>query len=246
MKHDLFSELFDDVLLEESGRLDYTRRAYGMLPEFDNPKILDIGCGEGEPTIELAKLSNGLITGLDVDKKALDKLKIKIEEKDLSNRIKILNMSMLDIDFPDESFDIIWAEGSIFFVGFEEGLKNWRRFIKHKGFLVVHEMCWLRPNPPDELRVYWEKIYPGISTVKENLEKIPKCGYLVIGHFQLPEKAWWDLYYGPLQGRVFALMEKYLENPWAIAVLEKEQKEIDLYRKYSKWYGSAYYVMQKK
>ena len=83
----LFSELFDDVLLEESGRLDYTRRAYGMLPEFDNPKILDIGCGEGEPTIELAKLSNGLITGLDVDKKALDKLKIKIEEKDLSNRI---------------------------------------------------------------------------------------------------------------------------------------------------------------
>jgi len=32
----------------------YTRRAFQMLPKVENPHILDIGCGSGVPTIELA------------------------------------------------------------------------------------------------------------------------------------------------------------------------------------------------
>ena len=45
--------------------LKYTRKAFGMLPQMDRPRILDIGCGSGIPTMELAKLSQGEITGID-------------------------------------------------------------------------------------------------------------------------------------------------------------------------------------
>ena len=31
----------------------------------------------------------------------------------------------------------------------------------------------------------------------------------------------------------------------AVHVLDEEQREIDMYRKHSKWYGSAYFIMQK-
>jgi len=61
---------------------------------------------------------------------------------------------MLAIDFPLEHFDIIWAEGSIFIMGFEKGLKNWRNYIKPKGYLVVHEMAWLKPDAPEEIEDY--------------------------------------------------------------------------------------------
>ena len=66
--------------------LKYTRKAFRMLPEMDKPRILDIGCGTGIPTMELARLSNGRITGLDIDKTALNELYIKIEKAGLSDR----------------------------------------------------------------------------------------------------------------------------------------------------------------
>lgn len=47
-----------------------------MLPRLDNPRIMDVGCGTGVVTIELARLSGGSIVGVDTDKLALDKLQL--------------------------------------------------------------------------------------------------------------------------------------------------------------------------
>ena len=60
----------DDVLLEinldhyRKNFLKYTKKAFQMLPKLDRPRILDIGCGSGVQTIELAKLSKGEIIGI--------------------------------------------------------------------------------------------------------------------------------------------------------------------------------------
>ena len=241
---DILSELHRD-LLDEAGRLEYTRRAFGMLPKMNRHDILDIGCGKGEPTLELAKLSNGTVTGIDINQATLDEFDRKAGELGLSDRVKSMNTSLRDIDFPDRSFDLIWTEGSIFVIGFEKGLREWRRLIRPNGFLVVHEMCWLRPDPPDEIRVYWEKIYPGICTVKEGVDVVPGCGYHLVGHFPLPDDAWWHLYYKPLEERIRAFKHKYGDDPKSLAVLDKQQSEVDLYHKHGKWYGSAFFVMQK-
>ena len=60
--------------------LKYTRKAFFLLPDLDRPRILDIGCGSGVPTIELARLTDGEIIGLDIDASLLDKLDQKIQE----------------------------------------------------------------------------------------------------------------------------------------------------------------------
>ena len=85
----------------------------------------------------------------------MDRLTRKIEKAGLSDRVKVMKCSMGNMDFLDESFDIIWAEGSIAVVGFKTGLKEWRRFLKPNGFLVVH----------DE-----------IGNITEQLEQISSCG----------------------------------------------------------------------
>jgi ubiquinone/menaquinone biosynthesis C-methylase UbiE len=46
--------------------LSYTRKAFHMLPPLVEPRILDIGCGTGVATIELARLSGGIIVGVDI------------------------------------------------------------------------------------------------------------------------------------------------------------------------------------
>jgi len=225
----------------------FTRKAFLMLPKLEEPQILDVGCGSGVPTMELTKLSNGQITALDVNQPLLDRLARKIEKAGLSDRVKTVKCSMFDMDFPDESFDIIWAEGSTFIIGFERALKEWRRFLKPKGFLVAHEMTWSRPDPPQEVYNYWKGLAgSGIRTVPEYLEQIPACGYGLVGYFTLPEDVHWIEYYSPLERRIQELRLKYVKGSKALAVLNKEQKEIEVARKHHQWYSSAFFVMQRR
>jgi len=230
-----------------AGLSKYTRKAFHMLPKLDKPHILDVGCGSGVPTMELARLSNGQITGLDINQPLLDRLTRKVEKAGLSDRVKTVNCSMFDMDFPDESFDIIWAEGSTFVIGFERALKEWRRFLKPKGWLVAHEFTWSRPDTPQEVYNYWKELADsGIKTVREYLEQIPACGYDVVGYFTLPEDSWWVEYCGPLENRIQELRPKYINDSRALEVLDEEQREIDLSRKYHEWYGSAFFIMKKR
>ena len=60
--------------------LKYTRKAFRMLPQMDRPRILDIGCGSGIPTLELARLSQGEVIGIDIDQPALDKFDIRTRQ----------------------------------------------------------------------------------------------------------------------------------------------------------------------
>ena len=246
MNKGVFFELHQNLPREGPGRNKYTRKAFRMLPKLDKPRILDIGCGSGAPTLELARLSQGEVTGIDINQDYLDRLSKRAMEAGLSSKVKAVNCSMFAMDLANESFDIIWSEGSIFIIGFARGLKEWRRFLKPGGFLAVHEVVWLQPDPPQAIYSYWRNIYPGITTVDQNLKLVQDCGYENLGHFTLPEDAWWTEYYQPLQARVRKLRTKYIHEHEAQLVLDKEQQEIDLFRKYGKWwYRSAFFLMKK-
>jgi SAM-dependent methyltransferase len=242
---DLIFEIHDDLPRQGVGRDIYTRRAYEMLPPLDKPRILDIGCGSGAPTLEIARLSGGKVTALDVHQPYLDELDRRAAAARLADRITTLNGSMLDMDFPDESFDLLWSEGSIFIIGFDKGLEAFKRLIRPGGFFAVHDIAWLRPDPPPELLEYWTTCYPAIRDIPHNLEVIESAGYELLGHFPLPDDAWWDEYYGPLQQRLPKLRAKYADNPDAQAMLDESEKEIEIYRDYIGWYGSVFYILRK-
>jgi ubiquinone/menaquinone biosynthesis C-methylase UbiE len=242
---EIFFEIHTDLSREGPGGDAYTKKAFQVLPKLDEPRILDVGCGPGGPTLELARLTSGHVVGLDMHQPYLDRLGEKIEEAGLSDRVEAVYGSMFEMAFPDDSFDIIWAEGSIYIIGFERGLTEWRRFLKPEGYLVANEVAWLRPDPPPELSVFWQENYPGIKTIPENLSLIPACGYEIIGHFVLPKDAWWIDYYSPLEKRLQALRKKYSDDPKALEVLGAEQAEIELFRKYHEWYGAVFFVMRK-
>lgn len=245
MDWDIFFDIHKDLPREGSGRDEYTQKAFEMIPPIKHPRILDIGCGPGIPTIQLAKLTNSEVIGMDIHQPYLDRLEKAAKRENLHDRIKTVNQSMLSMDFPEEYFDIIWSEGSIFVIGFEKGLNIWKKFVKPQGYLAIHEMTWLKDYPPKEICEYWKKVYPAISTIENNLEIIKKCGYKLLGYFPLPDDAWWELYYSPLEKRLKKLKTKYKNNSKALEMIKEEEKEIDMYRKYNKWYGSVFYVMQK-
>lgn len=242
---EVFFEIHNGLDREAPGGDRYTRQAFHMLPVMDRPRILDIGCGPGASTMELARLGNGHVTGLDLHQPFLDRLSRKIEEAGLSERVETVHGSMFELDFPDESFDILWAEGSIYIIGFQRGLREWRSLLRPGGYLVASEATWFRSDPPEEIRDFWKAGYPGIGTIPANLERAAACGYRLVGLFTLPEDAWWAGYYNHVEKRLQELRKKYGDDTEALAVLDEEAKEMDLYRKYSDWYGYTFFVLQK-
>jgi ubiquinone/menaquinone biosynthesis C-methylase UbiE len=245
MATDILRELHGELSRGSPARLAFTRKAFQMLPELYNPTILDVGCGQGGPTLELARLSGGQVTGLDIDQSSLNELARRADQEGLSGNVQIVCRSMFDMDFADESFDIIWSEGSLWVLGFERALGEWRRFIRPRGFLVVHEMAWLRPDPPSEIRNCSQLAYPGIRTVSEYVEQVPEHGYDLLGHFALPEDFWLVDCFVPMVARIGELRKKYSEDQAVQSTLDQEQRAADLYKKYFKWYGSMFLVMQR-
>lgn len=246
MDWDIFFDIHKDLPRQGSGRDEYTQQAFNLIPPIAYPHILDIGCGPGLQTVKLAHLTNGMITAIDIHQPYLDQLKQTAEKENVIDRITILKKSMINMDFPHNSFDIIWSEGSIFIVGFEQGLNDWKQFIKPKGYLAVHEMTWLKDNPPKEIQDYFNQVYPAMTTIQNNINIIKQCEYHLLGHFPLPDDAWWEFYYNPLEQRIKKLRIKYKDNPTALGMLDDEQKEINLYKKYYQWYGSVFFVMEKQ
>jgi len=195
-----------------------------MLPKLDKPRILDIGCGSGVPTMELARLGQGDVIGIDIDQLALDKLNRKIAKAGFANRVQAVNCSILDMVFPDESFDIIWSEGSIFIIGFERGIREWKRFLKPNGFMVIHDE---REN------------------VEEKLEQISRCGYKLLGYFILSEDTWRAEYFAPLEKLVAKSQTSYTDDPQKLEELNQARRELEMFKNDPERNNSVYFVMQK-
>jgi len=205
--------------------LRYTRKAFRMIPPMDKPRILDIGCGSGIPTLELARLSQGQVIGIDIDQPALDRFVGRIRQAGLSDRVRAVNCSMFDMDFADESFDIIWSEGSIHAIGFERGLQEWRRFLKPGGFVVVH----------DEQ-----------ANVEAKLKWIAKYGYELVGYFLLDEETWRAEYYAPLEMLIAEYRTRPSDDTKLLEEIQRAQEGLDTFKQHPERNSSVYFVIRSK
>jgi ubiquinone/menaquinone biosynthesis C-methylase UbiE len=242
---ELFFEIHRDLPREGPGDFVSTRRAFTLLSELpQKPQILDIGCGPGMQTLHLAQLTDGEISAVDKYQPYLEQLILRARDHRVAGRIHVVNADMKLLPFEETSFDVIWSEGSAYLLGFEKALRTWRPLLKPNGFLAVTELSWLQSQLPEQLRSFWESEYPAITGVNENIAICGNSGYTVLGHFVLPEVAWWDHYYYPLKERLQLLRQKYESDPERMDYIKVEEYEIELYGAYSDFYGYVFYVMQ--
>jgi ubiquinone/menaquinone biosynthesis C-methylase UbiE len=216
-----------------------------MLDSSASLRIADIGCGTGSSAMCLAGFLNARITAVDFLQDFLEVLEARAEHMGLSDKITTLCCSMDNLPFGDEEYDVIWSEGAIYNIGFEKGVKDWKRFLKTGGMIVVSEITWLTTDRPPELQEYWQNEYPEIDTVASKIKIMENNGYSPVAYFVLPEHCWLDNYYRPMQDGFEAFLKRNGNSEKAQAIVNAETKEIALYEKYKAHYSYGVYISRK-
>jgi SAM-dependent methyltransferase len=244
---ELLIDFHKDAERQGPGSTADTLRALSSM-DFDRDQhlsIADIGCGTGAQTMTLAQNVEGQITAVDLFPQFLDKLQANARTLGLEDKISTLEHSMEELPFEEESFDIIWSEGAIYIMGFEAGIKQWRRFLKPGGYLAVSEITWLTHERPREIEAYWEEAYPEIGTASDKIGQLEANGYMPIGYFPLPVSSWTDHYYGPIEDRMEAFLSKHKHAAEATALVDQERNDIKKYKAYKDYFSYGFYIAQK-
>ncbi|MFM9843412.1 MAG: class I SAM-dependent methyltransferase [Dongiaceae bacterium] len=242
----IFFELHSGLPREGPGNRESTARALalaGVLPAA--PRILDIACGPGMQTMDLASLLPAArITAVDMHEPFLEELRRRAKAAGVADRIEILRGDMAALPFPPASFDLIWCEGAAYIMGVGNALRVWRPLLRAGGKLALTDAVWLKPDPPEPVKRCWAE-YPAMADIETNRKLVRDCGYELLGDFVLPDAAWWDDYYGPMENRLLELAPKYASDPVANAILLESSGEIELFRLHSAYFGYVFLVTAK-
>jgi ubiquinone/menaquinone biosynthesis C-methylase UbiE len=242
----LICEYFSSIERQGPGSPDATLKAFSFIENLnDRSRIVDLGCGTGGQTITLAQHAPGSFTGIDLFSGFIDIFNRNAERLGLNDRVKGVVGSMDNLPFRDEEFDLIWSEGAIYNIGFERGLKEWRRFLKIGGYLAVTEVSWFTEKRPDEINNFWVDAYPEIDTIPNKIRQLQEAGYVPVASFILPENCWTENFYAPQVVSQKVFLEKYKGNKAAEELVANEKREAELYSKYKEYYGYVFYIGKK-
>ena len=237
-----FFAIHSDLDREGPGNGPSTRRALALAqPLPRRPRVLDIACGPGAQTLDLAaSLPDASIVVVDSHAPYLEQLRRRAIVAGCSDRIATVHGDMSALDLRPGVFDLIWCEGAAYIMGVPAALRAWRPLLREGGRIALTEAVWLRDDPPPEVRANWAE-YPAMVDVPAVRDQFEAAGYALLGDFVLPSEAWWE-YYGPIVARLARLKGRFDDDPVAAAVIEEGRAEVECYRKHPDYFGYAFFI----
>jgi len=244
---EMFLALFESLPRQGPGNRASTARALGLCGDLPpSPTILDLGCGGGAQTLHLAELLPfASIVAVDRHAPSIERLQGAIGRRGLAQRVRAVVGDMACAPQPCGAFDLVWSEGALYNIGLRKALRICHDLLRPGGSLAFTDAVWRREDPPAEVRALFEADYPTMGTVTDDLAAIRDCGFQVVGHFTLPDEAWWDDFYTPMETRIGELRAQYAGDAEALSVLDQLAEEPAMHRRHSDCYAYEFFVARR-
>ena len=172
--YDKIADWYYQDRLKTRGTLRFLKKIKKDLPK--EGKVLDIGCGVGYPVAKHFDKEGYSVTGIDISSKML-----KIAKEKIPNA-KFLKKDMLEMKFPDNSFDIVISILSILHISkkyHKKLFKNIYRILKPNGRIIIG-MTTLNDGEYTNQWVKGVKMFWSTSGKEENINLIKDSGFKII------------------------------------------------------------------
>jgi SAM-dependent methyltransferase len=243
---EIFFEVYENLPRQGPGNRACAARALGLCRGLGQyPAVLDLGCGVGGQTLQLAEMTSGSIVAIDSHAPSIERLKAAVAQRGLSRRVSAIVGDMARPGLAPGSFDLVWSEGALYNIGLRAALRVCHGLLRPGGYLAFTDAVWRRENPPAEVKAGFELDYPTMGRVDDDVAAIRECGFELAGHFTLPDEAWWDDFYTPMEARIAELRGKYAGDAEALAVLERLAEEPEMHRRHSAFYAYEFFVARR-
>ncbi|KAF2026183.1 hypothetical protein EK21DRAFT_92623 [Setomelanomma holmii] len=176
----------------------------------DDMRVLDVGCGVGGPAREIVKFAGVNVVGLNNNDYQIERATRYAEKEGLSDKLKFTKGDFMQMSFPDNSFDAVYAiEATVHAPSLEGIYSEIFRVLKPGGVFGVYE--WLMTDAYDndnprhrEIRLGIE-IGDGISNMEKievALKAMKAAGFVMEHHEDLADRDDPYPWYWPLSGQL--------------------------------------------
>ena len=160
-------------------------------------KILEIGCGWGGMSFELAKQKKCEVTGISLSKNQINHCETRAKELGMNNQV---NFQLVDYREVKGKFDRIFSVGMFEHVGkkfYKTYFKTINKLLNNDGIFLLHTIGSIdKPNPPNKFINKY--IFPGgvVPSFSEIIKPIEKTGLIVadtetlIRHYDKTLESW--------------------------------------------------------
>jgi len=242
----MFFEVFETLPRQGPGNRASAAKALALCRDLPpSPAILDLGCGVGRQTLHLAELTSGTIVAVDSHAPSIERLRGTVVKHGLSRRVSPVVGDLSNLEQPPGSFDLVWSEGALYNIGIESALRVCHGLLRPGGYLAFTDAVWRKENPPPEVKAIFEDDYPTMGRVQDVLAAIERRGFSLIDHFTLPDEAWWDDFYTPMQHRIEELRSRYADDDEALAALDQLAQEPEMHQRHSEYYAYEFFVARR-
>jgi ubiquinone/menaquinone biosynthesis C-methylase UbiE len=157
------------------------------------PRIVDIGCGEGELLHTCLTVHSGSALGIDVDGQALEDAAEKLAA--FGDRVRLKHDKIEHVQLPDSSFDLVVCVSSTHAFGplpdsFDRALSECKRIAVPGGLVLFGHMCWNKVAPAAYLSATGIDAHE-LGTHRHNVSRGEAAGLLPI-YATTASAAEWD------------------------------------------------------
>ncbi|MFI9202084.1 class I SAM-dependent methyltransferase [Streptomyces sp. NPDC053048] len=156
-----------ESVLRSHGRRRAADSAAYLLPHLEpHHRILDIGCGPGSITADLAALvPHGHVTGLDAAEDVLAHARVAARQRGVRN-VDFTTGDVRALGFPDGSFDVVHAHQVLQYLPDPVGaLREMRRVCRPGGIVAVRDVVYTAMSwyPRVAGLEDWQRLYVGVA-----------------------------------------------------------------------------------
>lgn len=180
--------LFDGVAAREAALslpLDASRQPFSRRASFawfdawldsrnlEDVRTLDLGCGRGEVTAQLAR-HGAQVTGIDISPESLSRARTLAAEHGVAHKVTFRDGNAEQLPFDDDSFDLAVSAGVMSFVDFDRAIAELSRVVRHDGTAVILDTLGHNPIARIGRR---RRLVRG-ETTRFQVENIMTCNHL--------------------------------------------------------------------